>query len=237
MNAQARELVTDELALMRAMLPLANARIVDLGCGNALMSRRMLREAGAASVAALEIDAVQHAKNLAEPETPGLTLRSGGAEAIAFPDASFDIATMFKSLHHVPLGAMDRALREIRRVLVPGGLLYVSEPVFAGPFNEIVRLFHDEERVRAAALEAMRRAAEAGVLEALEARHFDMPLAFRDFDDFEARIIRVTHSQHPLDASTRAEVRRRFESHMGAGGARFVRPMRVNLMRRPPGNR
>ncbi|HET9652168.1 MAG TPA: class I SAM-dependent methyltransferase [Usitatibacter sp.] len=232
MNAEARELVTDELDLMRAMLPLAGARVVDLGCGNAQMSRRMLREAGASSVAALEVDRVQFEKNVAEPPMPALTLRMAGAEAIPFPDASFDIATMFKSLHHVPVETMDAALREIRRVLAPGGLLYVSEPVFAGEFNEVVRLFHDEERVRAAAIAAMRRAEEAGVLQAVEVRCFDMPLAFRDFDDFDARIIRVTHTQHSLDARTLADVRRRFEAHMGAGGARFVRPMRVNLMKR-----
>ena len=29
------------------------------------------------------------------------------------------------------------------------------------------------------------------------------------------------------------EQRRRFEAHLGPGGARFARPMRVNLMRRP----
>jgi hypothetical protein len=28
-------------------------------------------------------------------------------------------------------------------------------------------------------------------------------------------------------------MRRRFDSHLGPGGARFERPMRVNLMRRP----
>jgi SAM-dependent methyltransferase len=232
MSARARELVADELDLMRSMLPLASARVIDLGCGNAQMARRMLREAGAMSVAALEVDEIQHARNLAEPATPGLSLVLGGAEKIAFPDGSFDIATLFKSLHHVPVDSMDRALREVRRVLVPGGLLYVSEPVFAGPFNEIVRLFHDEERVRNAAIEAMRRAETGGVLEAVEVRHFDMPLVFRDFDDFEARIIRVSHSDHSLDARTLAEVRRRFEAHMGPDGARFVRPMRVNLMRR-----
>ncbi len=53
---------------------------------------------------------------------------------------------------------MDAALAEIARVLVPGGWLYVSEPVFAGPFNELMRLFHDEQAVRAAALAALARA-------------------------------------------------------------------------------
>ena len=232
MNAAARDLVEDELDVMRELLPLAHARVLDLGCGAAQMSRRMLREAGAGSVAALEVDRIQHDKNLSEASAPGLTLRLAGAESIPFPDGSFDIATMFKSLHHVPLEVMDRALAEIHRVLVPGGLLYVSEPVFAGPFNEVVRLFHDEERVRAAAVAAMARAEKAGIFETVTVRHFDVPLVFRDFADFEARVIRVTHSHHTLHPHTMAEVRRRFQAHVGEGGARFVRPMRVNVMRR-----
>jgi SAM-dependent methyltransferase len=233
MNTASAELVADELALMRRMLPLSGSRVIDLGCGNAQMARRMLESAGVGSVAALEVDRVQHEKNLAHAPTRRLTPVLAGADDIPFPDASFDIATMFKSLHHVPVGRMDRALGEVRRVLAAGGLLYVSEPVFAGPFNEIVRLFHDEQEVRAAALAALRRATGCGLLEAVEERRFDAPLVFRDFADFEERVVRVTHSSHLLAGETLAEVRHRFERHMQAGGAHFVRPMRVNLMRRP----
>jgi SAM-dependent methyltransferase len=74
-----------------------------------------------------------------------------GAQAIPFQDGSFDLALMLKSLHHVPLDLLDQALAEVHRVLRPQGLLYVSEPVFAGALNEVMRLFHDEELVRAAA--------------------------------------------------------------------------------------
>ncbi|HEX4943857.1 MAG TPA: class I SAM-dependent methyltransferase [Usitatibacteraceae bacterium] len=233
MSANTVELVKDELDLMRRLLPLAGARVADLGCGAADMARRLVEGGLVASVSALEVDQVQHAKNLAGPRPAGLEFFLAGADAIPFRDANFDIALMFKSLHHVPVERLNAALAEIRRVLVPGGLLYVSEPVFAGPFNEIVRLFHDEEAVRAAALAALRRAAASGALEQVEERQFDVPLAFRDFDDFFDRIVRVTHSDHTLVGERLAEVRRRFEGHMGPGGARFVRPMRVNLMRRP----
>jgi ubiquinone/menaquinone biosynthesis C-methylase UbiE len=233
MSARDRELVADELGLMRAMLPLAGARVADLGCGSADISRRLAAGGLVASVAALEVDAIQHARNLAAAPQAGLSFHLAGADAIPFPDASFDLALMFKSLHHVPLDRLDAALAEIRRVLSPGGLLYVSEPVFAGPFNEIVRLFHDEEAVRAAALAALRRAASAGVLEDVAERRFDAPLAFRDFDDFLERFVKVTHSDLSLEADRLAQVRRRFEAHLGPGGARFLRPMRVNLLRRP----
>lgn len=232
MTTAERELVLDELHLMKRLLPVAGSRVVDIGCGAGVMAWRMMAEGAAASVTGLEVDSVQHEKNRAVAAIPGLFFMQGSAESIPCRDASFDIATMFKSLHHVPVESMDAALVEIARVLSPRGLLYVSEPVFAGEFNEIVRVFHDEERVRAEALAALGRAVGAGRFEVVHELHFDQPLYFPDFADFEARLIRVTFLDHHLDDATLAETRRRFESHVGPDGARFIRPMRVNLLRR-----
>ena len=79
-----------------------------------------------------------------------------------------DVVLMFKSLHHVPVDLMDQALREIRRVLKPDGLVYISEPLFAGEFNEILRLFHDEQKVREAAFSAVKKAVDAGLFRLVE---------------------------------------------------------------------
>lgn len=233
MKTAAKELISDEIELFARLVPLAAARVVELGCGKAELARRLLERRLVASVRAFEVDRVQHARNLADPHPPNLEFLSGGAEAIPLDDACCEVVLMLKSLHHVPMPMLDQALHEIRRVLVAGGHLYVSEPVFAGEFNEIVRLFHDEGVVRAAAQAALRRAAGEGVLVSLGATVFDMPLAFRDFDDFNDRVIRVTHTSHDLDAATLAEVRRRFDRHMTPDGARFVREMRVDVLRRP----
>lgn len=233
MSARAADLVEDELALMRGLLPLAGARVADIGCGAAALSRRLLAEAGARSVVGLEVDREQHARNLAAAPLAGLTFRLAPADALPLPDASLDVVLMLKSLHHVPAERMDAALDEVARVLAPGGLLYVSEPVFAGPFNEVMRVFHDEEAVRAAALAALRRAPARGRLEVLEERLFDAPIAFRDFEDFLGRMVRVTHTGLSLGEGRLAEARRRFEAHLGPAGARFVRPMRASLLRRP----
>lgn len=233
MSAIAPVRVEHELDLVRRLLPLAGARVADIGCGSAAISRMLLAEGLARSVAGFEVDEAQHARNLAAGPVPGLSFHLAPADAIPFPDASFEAALMLKSLHHVPAGRMDAALDEVARVLVPGGRLYVSEPVFEGPFNEIMRLFHDEQAARAAALAALGRARERGVLEQVEERRFLAPIAFRDFDEFVERMVRVTYADHAPGEPLLAELRRRFDAHLGPGGARFERPMRVNLMRRP----
>lgn len=229
-NAPAR-LVTDEVDFFRDVVPVRSARVVELGCGKAAFSRSLLQRGIASSVDAFEVDAAQHAANVAAPAVAGLRFGLAGAQAIPLPDDSCDVALMLKSLHHVPMNLMDGALAEIARVLVPGGWLYVSEPVYAGDFNDIVKLFHDEGEVRAAAYAALRRAADTGVLRWERELVFDMPLHFHDFDDFVDRIMRVTHSDIELPAAVAADVRRRFEHFQRPDGAHFVRQMRVNLLR------
>lgn len=227
-----KEVIIDEIELLRRLVPLAGARVVELGCGRADLARRMLERQLVASVRAFEVDEVQHARNMADPHPEGLRFMVGGADDIPLPDASCDVVIMLKSLHHVPVPRLDRAFAEIRRVLVSGGYLYVSEPVYAGDFNEIVRLFHDEGVVRGAAYDALQRAIAAGLLAHVQETVVNTPLTFRDFDDFFERIVRVTHSDHVLEGATLAEVRRRFDHFVTPEGARFVREMRINVLRR-----
>lgn len=224
--------VTDELELLAELVDLpAHPHVIELGCGAAHLSRKLLQRYPASTVTGLEVDARQMAKNLEQPQER-LRFVNAGAQAIPFGDGSFDLALMLKSLHHVPLDLLDQALAEVHRVLRPQGLLYVSEPVFAGALNEVMRLFHDEQVVRAAALAAVQRAVASGAWEQVDEVFFETPVHYRDFAEFEQRMIGVTFVTHRLDATTLAAVRARFEPHMTADGAHFVRPMRVNLLRR-----
>lgn len=225
-------LVSDELELLQSLVDLpAHPRIIELGCGAAHLSRKLLLRHPACTVTGLEVDERQMAKNLQSP-ADRLTFIRAGAQAVPFADRSFDLALMLKSLHHVPLDLLDQSLAEVHRVLRPEGLLYVSEPVFAGALNEVMRLFHDEEVVRAEALTAVRKAVASGKWEQVGEVHFEMPAHYRDFAEFEQRMIAVTFVEHKLDTATLAAMRERFEPHMTASGAHFVRPMRVNLLRR-----
>jgi ubiquinone/menaquinone biosynthesis C-methylase UbiE len=226
-------IVDDELELLASLVPLAGRRLIELGCGNARLARALLERFPDAELTGLEVDPRQHAKNLAAPQDR-LHFVDAGAEAIPAPDASFDGAIMLKSLHHVPMPRMAQALAEIGRVLVPGGWLYVSEPVYDGALNEIARLFNDEGVVRAAAQRALNDALASGRWEAAAERRFATTAHFADFDDFEQRMMRPSWAEHAIDDALLARVRAAFEPHVGPEGASFTRPMHVRLLRRRP---
>jgi SAM-dependent methyltransferase len=226
--------VSSDLELIAARLPVQGGRLLELGCGRALTTRRIAETLPVAELIATEVDRVQHEKNLAGADLPGVTFRYGGVEAIAEPDASVDAVIMLKSLHHVPGHLLRRGLAEIHRVLKPGGLAYFSEPVYAGDFNEILRLFNDEQNVRAAAFAALRDAVESGLFELEDEIFFDGISRFEGFAEFEERILGVTHSSFEIDEALHARIREAFMAHVGPDGvAEFRNPHRVDLLRKP----
>lgn len=218
--------------LYDTLLKLDGATIAELGCGDGTHARAIAAAGHDRKIVAFEVDRIQHERNVASAYPANLEFRYGGAEAIDLGDRTVDAVLMFKSLHHVPLAAMDTAFSEIARVLRPGGLAYVSEPVFAGAFNEVIRHFHDEQAVRQAAFDALVRAADSQQFDLVDEVFFLAPVHFDDFAAFEQRIIAATHTEHRLDAATLAIVRQAFEQHLGPRGADFLAPMRVDLLRR-----
>ena len=230
-DQDALPMIDDELDLLAELLPLAGLELIELGCGAAALARALLERYPGCRVSGLEVDQRQHAKNLAAPQ-PGLHFVAAGAQAIPFADASFDLALMLKSLHHVPLPLLEQALAEVARVLRPGGHLYVSEPVYGGALNQVIRLFNDEAVVRAAAQAALDAALLGGGWEQVDEGRFAMPVRYDDFADFEQRMMRPTFADHGIDDAKLAAARAAFEPHCGPDGARFVRPMHVRLLRR-----
>jgi ubiquinone/menaquinone biosynthesis C-methylase UbiE len=222
-----------ETEVYNRLLPLDGAHIIELGCGSAVHTRAIAESGRPATILACEVDTIQHEKNLAISDLPTVTFTHSGAQAIPAADGSADIVMMFKSLHHVPREAMDKAMQEIRRVLRPGSMAYISEPVYAGEFNEVLRLFHDEKAVREAAFASVCKAVEQGVLELVGQHFFNTPNNFEDFAEFERKVIGVTHTDHKLTPELRQTVREKFEKFMGPQGAHFVMPIRVDLLRRP----
>ena len=103
------------------------------------------------------------------------------------------------------------------------------------PFNEVIRVFNDEGVVRAAAQAALNEALQAGIWEQVAERHFETSVRFKNFDDFEQRMMRPTFADHRIDDAKLATARAAFAPHCGDEGAYFTRPMHVRLLRRRGG--
>jgi uncharacterized protein (DUF2267 family) len=104
--------------------------------------------------------------------------------------------------------------------------------VFGGDYNEIIRLFHDEQQVREAAFAATRDAVASGRFELVAQTFFLAPVGYKSFADFEQKVINVTHTEHRLSNQLHQQVRAKFEGHMTEDGARFEAPFRVDLLRK-----
>ena len=222
-----------EADIYNRLLALDGKHILELGCGNAEITRNIATSGVDRKVTALEVDEIAHDLNLQITDLPNVIFGLSGAEDIPLEDESVDVVFMFKSLHHVPLELMDQSMQEIRRVLKPGGLVYISEPVFAGDFNEILRLFHNEQKVREAAFSTVKKAVDEGLFELVEETFFNSPMKFENFSDFENKVINATHSDHALDEELYRLVKHRFEDHAGEDAAHFLMPIRVDLLQRP----
>jgi SAM-dependent methyltransferase len=101
----------------------APARVLDAGAGSASFARRL---AGAGyAVVAIETSEAFLAYARSRPH-PGLTVEPGDITRIPFEDAAFDGAVAGEVLEH--LQDHHQAVRELHRVLRPGGLCLITVP-------------------------------------------------------------------------------------------------------------
>jgi len=214
------------------LLSLNNKNILELGCGKAEITRLIATSGSNRRVIATEVDETQHNKNLQINDLPNVKFIFAGSESIPLEDNSIDVVFMFKSLHHVPVAFMDKALQEVHRVLKPDGFAYISEPVFEGSFNDILKLFHNEEVVRKSAFQALERIVDSKDFILEDEIFFNTRSMFNNFDEFEQNVMNVTHSDHSLSSELHQQVKDKFMLSMTDDGASFLISIRVDLLKK-----
>lgn len=98
--------------------------VLDIACGTGY-GTRMLCEAGAARAIGVDISADALAIAHEGYAADGVSFEQGDIATYG-DEAAFDLITCFETIEHVP--DADAALRNLRRVLRPRGLLLVSSP-------------------------------------------------------------------------------------------------------------
>jgi SAM-dependent methyltransferase len=138
--------------LVAALDPGPKDRAIDIGTGGGHAALALAPSV--ASVAAIDPtpEMLAVARNLgAERGIANVTFTQAAADALPFPDASFDVAMSRLSVHHWALPG--RAFREIARVVRPGGRLAFVDLVAPedGPldtFLNTVELLRDPSHAR-----------------------------------------------------------------------------------------
>jgi len=158
-----RRLVTDLLARAGA-----RGRILDLGCGTGGVLQH-LGPFGSAIGLDPAVEAAQYCRRRDVPMVVGSGLE------LPFADASFDVVLALDVIEHVPDDVA--LLREVRRVLRPGGVLLVTVPAMPWLWSA-----HDDvnHHYRRYTMSTLRRSFQASCFRPLKVSYYNallLPLA------------------------------------------------------------
>ncbi len=127
------------------------ASLLDVGCGFGLETLRLAKEAeGRGVIAGIDLsqDFIELARQQASEQGLKIDFRVGDALSLPYPDAQFDCVRAERLL--IYLQDVSAALKEMLRVLKPGGRLALIEPDFLAmdinlPNRAVVRRVIDHE--------------------------------------------------------------------------------------------
>ena len=110
-------------------------KALSIGCGTGSLERSISLLNVASSIVGMDVSkaSVREAKRLAKQEKlRNIRYRVENADALVLPPAKYNGVFFYQSLHHI--SDPDRLLREVRKTLVPEGLVYVDD--YVGPARD-----------------------------------------------------------------------------------------------------
>jgi ubiquinone/menaquinone biosynthesis C-methylase UbiE len=129
--------------VVAAVIPLVRGMgapvVVDVGCGTGRLLERLRAALPAASLVGVDPSAGMISVARAKEGLRGVRLEVGSAEALPLEDAGCDVVVSTVSFHHWS----DKAggLRDVARVLRPGGHVLLLDIFARGPLAPLVRRF------------------------------------------------------------------------------------------------
>jgi SAM-dependent methyltransferase len=106
-------------------------RVLDVGCGAGSVAKAVKRERPDLEVVGCDVS--RSALAVAEASPEGVDFRVAHAEKLPFADGEFDFVWFFDVLEHVE--RPEQVLREVARVLRPGGTFHIVLPLEGQPWT------------------------------------------------------------------------------------------------------
>lgn len=125
-------------------------RVLDVGCGRGLMligAAKRLKSGKATGIdvwnpADLSGNTADAAKQNAKIEgvSDRVRIENGDARKLVYPDNHYDVVMSTLVIHNIPeKGERDHAIREMWRVLKPGGRLLIYDIFHTGEYSKVLR--------------------------------------------------------------------------------------------------
>jgi SAM-dependent methyltransferase len=183
---------------------------VDVGCGSGILTVELASRLGAESVAAADPSPLVEA---CAERVPGADVREAPAEALPWPDGSFDAALAQLVLHF--LDDPVAGLVEMGRVTRPGGTVAActwnfDEMLLLRTFWQAARSVVPSapaERLEMSSLEAFGELADRAGLEDVDAAPLDVSAEYQSFDELWSSYQRGVGPAGDFCASLDPEVR------------------------------
>lgn len=168
----------------------AGQRALDVGCGPGALMAPLVERLGTANVAG--IDPSEPFVAAAQTRFPGVDVQTGAAEALPFPDKSFDASLAQLVVHFMtdPVAG----LREMARVTRPGGVVAACVWDHAGDSGPLATFWlsvrelddaaHDESNLAGTREGHLAELCEQAGLGHIESSKLTVAVRFASFDDW-----------------------------------------------------
>jgi SAM-dependent methyltransferase len=210
----------------------AGARMVEIGCGDAAILRRIAAASRAGWALGIDLDAELIERGRAEAERLGVDVELRTGDARELSERGFDLAVCVASSH--ALGGFPRALAALRELVRPGGQVLLGEGYWrsapSGAYLEALGAASAEELPDRAGLIAAAEAAGLVPLHSVDASQ-------ADWDRYEWGLIRnaerwgAEHAGEP-DADTLSERARAARARLAMPGGRETLGFALLLLER-----
>ena len=166
-------------------------RWLDVGCGNGAFTEVLIARCAPATVSAIDPSEGQLNYARTQPNAKLAEFRVGDAQALPYPDQSFDAATMALAISFIPNPI--KAAMEMMRVVRPGGWVaaYMWDLPGGGiPIEPMYRALKSlgisvsVPGIEVSRKDNMRAVWEKAGLQSIDTRVIHVPVVYSDFDDF-----------------------------------------------------
>lgn len=126
-------------------------RVLEIGCGTGSLLLALKRAQPDVEAVGLDPDpaALAIARRKAKRARVSFQLDEGFADELPYPDASLDRVLSSFMFHHLSREVKEKTLREVRRVLKPGGRFHMMD--FGGPGSRrgfVAHLIHADRHLK-----------------------------------------------------------------------------------------